>query len=88
MNGPYPTNHTVPGSILRFDLVSNSSDPYPNIELSFFSSTFDTTEGNLNAADVTFLDSGSNTMPFAQFMAVAESQLYAPCVNLTAVHNA
>ena len=79
---PYPTNHTVPGSMLRFDYDSSTGD----VDMSFLYTTFDTTTGTLLQGDLTLLDMGGSSMPFAQFQSLAQSQLYLPCVNLTAAH--
>jgi len=80
---PYATNHTVPGSMLRLDLWGGP-DYTPTITASFIYTTFDTANGNLTTVNATFLDIDTNQMPYADFRELAVSQLYEPCVNLTA----
>ena len=80
---PYPTNHSLPGGIVRFDLWSTTENPEPYVEVTLLYTTYDTDNGELTSVPATFLSTGSNTMDYASFRGIAENLIYTPCVNLT-----
>jgi hypothetical protein len=77
---PYTTNHTAPGSAVRFDLIGSSSMATPMVSVSFVYTTYETTEGKLQSVPADFVFGDGNTMDFNSFRSIAEAQLYMPCV--------
>ena len=83
IDAPYATNHTSPGSALRFDLYSQP-DQDPTITATYWYTTYENTLGNMTVVNATFAD-GTNQMAYGDFKSLAEGMLYLPCVNVSSV---
>jgi hypothetical protein len=73
---PYPANASVPGGIIK--LTASGSGADATVTGTFLYSTFDSDQGILKSADITF-STGAKSMPLADFQAAAKARIDPAC---------